>query len=175
MQKPSIKYYQTKSSNTLTGSYTMIKWVLSHACKESSIFASGAKIQSLIWWSDSKLRKKHDHLNRFRGKKKKTHTTVDKIQIPFMSKNSPESGHRENLPQQVLCLVAPSCLTLCNPVDCSPPGSSVHGDSPGKNIGVGCHAFLQGSSLPRDRTQVSCTAGRFFTIWVTREASKGHI
>ena len=37
-----------------------------------------------------------------------------------------------------------SCLTLCDPVDCSPPGSSVHGDSPGKNTGVGCHALLQG-------------------------------
>ena len=35
------------------------------------------------------------------------------------------------------------CLTLCGPVDCSPPGSSVHGDSPGKNTGVGCHALLQ--------------------------------
>ena len=37
-----------------------------------------------------------------------------------------------------------SCLTLCNPLDCSPPGSSVDEDSPGKNIGVGCHALLQG-------------------------------
>ena len=37
-----------------------------------------------------------------------------------------------------------SCLTLCNPMDCSPPGSSVHGDSPGKKTGVGCHALLQG-------------------------------
>ena len=37
-----------------------------------------------------------------------------------------------------------SCLTLCNPTDCSPPGSSVHGDSPGKNTGVGWHALLQG-------------------------------
>ena len=37
-----------------------------------------------------------------------------------------------------------SCLTLRDPMDCSPPGSSVHGDSPGKNTGVGCHAFLQG-------------------------------
>ena len=36
-----------------------------------------------------------------------------------------------------------SCPTLCNPMDCSPPGSSVHGDSPGKNTGLGCHAFLQ--------------------------------
>ena len=44
----------------------------------------------------------------------------------------------------VLCLVAQSCPTLCDPMDCSPPGSSVHGDSPGKNTGVGCHALLQG-------------------------------
>ena len=37
-----------------------------------------------------------------------------------------------------------SCPTLCNPMDCSPPGSSVHGDSPGKNTSVGCHFLLQG-------------------------------
>ena len=35
-------------------------------------------------------------------------------------------------------------LTLCDPMDCSPPGSSVHGDFPGKNTRVGCHALLQG-------------------------------
>ena len=44
----------------------------------------------------------------------------------------------------VPCLVTQLCLTLCDPMDCSPPGSSVHGDSPGKNTGVGCHAVLQG-------------------------------
>ena len=37
-----------------------------------------------------------------------------------------------------------SCPTLCDPMDCSPPGSSVHGDSQDKNPGVGCHALLQG-------------------------------
>ena len=41
--------------------------------------------------------------------------------------------------------------------------------SPGKNIGVGCHSFLQGIFPSRDRTWVSCIAGRFFTIWATRE------
>ena len=40
-------------------------------------------------------------------------------------------------------LVAQSCPTHCNPMDCSPPDSSVHGDSPGKNTGVACHALLQ--------------------------------
>ena len=44
----------------------------------------------------------------------------------------------------VLCLAAQSCPTLCNPMDCSPPGSSVHGASPGKNSGGGCHALHQG-------------------------------
>ena len=44
----------------------------------------------------------------------------------------------------MLCLVAQLCPTLCYPMDCSPPDSSVHGDSPGKNTGVGCHALLQG-------------------------------
>ena len=37
-----------------------------------------------------------------------------------------------------VCLVIQSCLTLCDPMDCSLPGSSVHGDSPCKNTGVGC-------------------------------------
>ena len=44
----------------------------------------------------------------------------------------------------VLCLVAQSCPTLCNLMDCSLPGSSVHRDSPDKNTGVGGHALLQG-------------------------------
>ena len=37
-----------------------------------------------------------------------------------------------------ICLVTQSCPTLCDPMDCRPPGSSVHGNSPGKNTGVGC-------------------------------------
>ena len=44
-----------------------------------------------------------------------------------------------------VCLVAQSCPTLRDPMDCSLPGSSVHRDSPGKNTEVGCHALLQGS------------------------------
>ena len=42
-----------------------------------------------------------------------------------------------------MCLVAQSCPILCDPVDCRPPGSLVHGDSPGKNTGVGCHPLIQ--------------------------------
>ena len=36
------------------------------------------------------------------------------------------------------------CLTLYDPMDCSPPDSSVHGNSPSENTGVGCHSLLQG-------------------------------
>ena len=42
------------------------------------------------------------------------------------------------------CLVTQSHLTLCNTMHCSPPGPLVHGDSPGQNTGVVCHALLQG-------------------------------
>ena len=50
---------------------------------------------------------------------------------------------RNNSEWIVLCLVAQSCLTICDPMDYSLPGSSVHGDSPSKNTGVHCHALLQ--------------------------------
>ena len=46
---------------------------------------------------------------------------------------------------KVKVLVCQSCLTLCNSMNCSLPGSSVHGIFPGKNIGVGRHSLLQGN------------------------------
>ena len=64
----------------------------------------------------------------------------------------------------VLCLVTQSYLTLCDPVDCSPPGSSVHGDSPGKKTREGSRLSSRLSSQPGNRTQVSHIAGIFFTI-----------
>ena len=51
------------------------------------------------------------------------------------------------LPEEQVCIRAKSsqsCPTLCDPLDCSPPDSSAHGDSPGKDTGVGCHALIQG-------------------------------
>ena len=70
----------------------------------------------------------------------------------------------------LLCLVAQSYPALWDPTDCSLPGSSVHGDSPGKNTGVGFHALLQGILPTQGANLVSRIAGRFFTIWATREA-----
>ena len=70
--------------------------------------------------------------------------------------------------------VSQSCPTLCNPLDCSPPGSSVHGDSPGRNAGVGCPVLLQGIFLTRGlnpgvlRLEVDS-----LPIRATREATSG--
>ena len=63
-----------------------------------------------------------------------------------------------------------SYLTLCYPVECSPPGSSVHGDSPGRNPGVGCPALLQGISDPGLEPVSPASlalAGGFFTTSAT--------
>ena len=66
--------------------------------------------------------------------------------------------------------VAQSRPTLCDPMHCSPPGSSVHGIFQARLLEWVTISFSRGSSRLRDQTRVSCTAGRFFTIWATREA-----
>ena len=57
-----------------------------------------------------------------------------------------------------------SCLTLCDPMDCSPPGSSFHGDSPAKTLEWVVKPTSRRSSQPRDSTQVSCIAGGLLTV-----------
>ena len=79
------------------------------------------------------------------------------IYIPIIRKASVQS-------------VAQSCPTLRDPMDCSPPGSSVHGILQARTLEWVAIPFSRGSSQPRDWTWVSCIAGRFFTIWATREA-----
>ena len=62
-----------------------------------------------------------------------------------------------------------SCPTLCNPIDCSPPGSSIHGIPQARILEWVVISYSRGSSRPRDRTQVSCIScigGGFFpTTW----------
>ena len=66
--------------------------------------------------------------------------------------------------------VAQSCPTLCNPVDCSLPGSSVHGILQARILEWVATSFSRVSSRPRDRTWVSRIGGRHFNLWATREA-----
>ena len=62
-------------------------------------------------------------------------------------------------------LVSQSCPTLCNSMDYS----LCPWNSPGKNIGVGCHSLLQRIFPTQGLNWVSCTEGRFFTVWTTRD------
>ena len=73
---------------------------------------------------------------------------------------------------KVRVLVAHLYLAPCNPMDCSPPGFSVHGTLQARIVEWVAVSFSRGSSRPRDQTRVSCIAGRFFIVWATRE---GHV
>jgi len=70
----------------------------------------------------------------------------------------------------VLCAkLLQSCPTLCSPMDCSPPGSSVHAILQARILEWVAIPLSSRSSQARDRTCVSCIAGGFFTVWATRE------
>ena len=64
--------------------------------------------------------------------------------------------------------VGQSCPTLCDPIDCSLPSSSVHGIFQARVLKWVAISFSRGSSQPRDWTWVSCIAGRHCTVWATR-------
>ena len=65
--------------------------------------------------------------------------------------------------------VAQLCPTLCDPMDCSLPGSSLHGILQARVLEWIAISFSRGSSRPRDRTLVSCISGKHFNLWATRE------
>ena len=67
-------------------------------------------------------------------------------------------------------LLAEPCPALCNPMDCRPPGSSVHGTVQARILECVAVLFSRGSSRCKDQTWVSWIAGRFFIVWATREA-----
>ena len=66
--------------------------------------------------------------------------------------------------KRVVVLVVQSCLTLCDPMDCSLPVSCVHGILQARIVEWIAISFSRGSSQPRDQTLVSCIAGKLFTI-----------
>ena len=72
--------------------------------------------------------------------------------------------------QCCVVLVPQLCPSLWNPVNCSLPGSSVHGILQARILKWVVIPFSRRSSQPRDRTRVSCITGGFFTVWATREA-----
>ena len=75
----------------------------------------------------------------------------------------PKALDQVELALRTKLLVSQSCQTLCNPMDCSSPGSSVHGILQARILEWVAISVSRGSSPPRDRTQVFCITGRFFT------------
>ena len=75
----------------------------------------------------------------------------------------------ESFLHQVIEYIAQSCPTLCDPMDCSLPGSSVHGFLLARILECVAMPSSRRSSWPRDRTQISRVVGRHFTVWATRE------
>ena len=71
--------------------------------------------------------------------------------------------------------VAQSCPTLCDPMDCSLPGSSLHGILQARVLEWVTISFSRGSSRPRDRTRVSHIPGRRFNLWATRKAPEAEV
>ena len=73
-------------------------------------------------------------------------------------------GHHNKVPRLgSLSEVTQSCPTLCDPTNCSPPGSSLHGIFQAKVLEWVAISFSRGSSRTKDGTCISCPAGRFFT------------
>ena len=69
-----------------------------------------------------------------------------------------------------MCLVTHSSPTICDPMDCSPPGSSVLGDSPGKNTGMGCPALLQGI-FPTQVSNLGLPHCRQILYWLSHQGN----
>ena len=82
----------------------------------------------------------------------------------FKNYYSREIGNKIKYVLKVKVLVAPSCLTLCHPPDCSPSGSSAHGILQARVLEWVAISFSRGSFRPRDGTSVSCIADKFFTV-----------
>ena len=87
---------------------------------------------------------------------------TEKQQYPFV--------YKHHIFIHVCVLVTQSCPILCDPMDCSPPGFSVQRVFQDRILAWVAIPFSRGSSQPSDWTQVSYIAGRFLTIWATKEA-----
>ena len=103
--------------------------------------------------------------------KQKSHPSF--VQHPAMAHHSIHNKSPQSVwPPWLLLLlteVAQSCRTFCNPMDCSPPGSSIHGIFQGRVLEWVAISFSRESSWPKDQTRVSIIVGRCFTVWATRE------
>ena len=135
----------------------ILAWRIPWTEKPSGLQSIGSQ-RVRHYWSDLTCRHTHTH----------THTHIY-IHI-YMHTYICIHTHIYTYICMCMCKVTQSYLTLCDPVDCSPPGSSVHGILQARILEWIAMSFSSRSSQPRDRTQVSCIAGRRFILWATGEA-----
>ena len=111
------------------------------------------------------MQKGHLHLVCFSNRISQSYTLYSKLILSYYSTlvMKKQWVHRNIIHIICVCLVAQSCPTLSNPIDCNPPGSSVHGIFQARILDWVAISFSRGPSWPRNQTHVSCTAGRFFT------------
>ena len=133
----------------------------------------GTRVRSLVWEDSTSCRQLSPSALKSLSATREATTT----------RNTPTTARewlsltvtRENCPQQRpstaknnqlihICSVAHSCLTLFGPMNCSPPGSSVHGILQASILEWVAFPSFREAFQPRDQTQVSHTAGGFFTI-----------
>ena len=91
--------------------------------------------------------------------------SINSLALRFLYSPTLTSIHEVNQSE-----IAQSCPTLCDPMECSQPGSSLHGIFQARILEWVSISFSRGYSWPRDRTQVSRIPGRRFNLWATREA-----
>ena len=154
------KNKQTKQKqNSLASRRILEKWF--------PIKSKGQSIQSVPWSSSSIS----DRVDSFCMLSIRTDTWC-KVSRIFMWRDYLKlTTHTENgTPSE--SEVAQLCPTLCNPFDCSLPGSSLDGVLQARILEWIAISFSRGSSWPRDQTRVSHIAGRCFNLWATREAQK---
>ena len=161
--KSSTKYWQTEPNNTLKGSYTMIKWDLSQRCKDFSISIK----QSVGYTTSTNWRIKNYMIISIDAWK-----AFDKIQIinTHLYKNSTENG----LSTQCAVLSCSVLSSLCSPMDCSPPGFSVHGIFWARILEWVAISFSTRYSWRRDWMHVSCIGRWILYHWAMWETRREH-
>ena len=143
-----------------------VKWALESITTNKASGGDGNPVELLQILKDDAVKVLHSVCQHIWKTQQWPQDWTKSVFIPI-----PKKGNAKECSKQSKAL-AQSCPTFCNPVDCSLPGSSIHGILQARILQWVAISFSRRSSQARDRTWVSRIAGKRFTIWATREALK---